>query len=76
MGSAVLAFVIGTLIVALVYVVFSYLSGGNTQIQSGGSGSIQIQSGGKGNVSISNRSGHVSIKGKVSSVTVNGKKVI
>jgi len=76
MGGAVLAFVVGALIVLAVYALFSFLSGGNTQIQSGGSGSIQIQSGGKGNVSISNNGGHVKIKGSVKSLTVNGKKLL
>jgi len=75
MSGTILAFGVGVIFVAAIYVIVNFFSGGNTQIQSGGSRSIQIQSGGVGSVSISNKSGHVVIKGRVKSVTVNGRKI-
>jgi len=68
MNGPLLAVSVGILFTAIFLAIINFFSGGNTQIQSGG--------GGKGNVSISNKNGHVTIKGKVNSVEVNGKKVI
>ena len=79
MNEKVIAFLIGIGIAAIIIIcifrVIRFFSGGNTQMQSSGSGSVQIQSGGRGSVSISNNNGHVKIKGRVSSVSVNGRKI-
>lgn len=79
MNEKVIAFLIGigiaVILLTCLFRIIRFVSGGNTQIQSSGSGSVQIQSGGRGSVSISNSNGHVKIKGSVSSVSVNGKKV-
>jgi len=57
--------------------------GWDTQTQKSGNNSINIQSSESdnnstsvsGGVSITNKNGHIRIKGKVGSVTVNGRKI-
>jgi len=63
------------IVLKITIVLYRFINGNNSQIQSGGCGNIQIQSGSSGSVSISNRNGHIKIKGNVHSVTVNGRKI-
>jgi len=69
--------------IAGIAVLFFHIFGKN-QIQKSGSNSVNIQSSGSdsssisiggGNISITNKNGHIRIKGKVGSVTVNGRKI-
>jgi len=72
--------IIGSFIIAA-WLTYKMLGWG-PQTQKSGNNSINIQSSDStnsviqgGGVSITNKNGHIRIKGKISSVTVNGRKI-